>query len=122
MSAVPPTLAEWLRSAELIEVAGSTAVTAAWGDLAAVSRISTPLAIRSDAAVEGQRQLAFLGVPMALETLELPGRQAALLGTSKRIACDAPGYEATPAVFVIGVQENDNGSTQLTVLRRVFAA
>ena len=85
------------------------------------SRFSTssPLALRSDAAAEGARQLAFFGQALAVETLELAGRHAGLVGRSRRIETDAPGYSGTPAVFVIGAQERGNGTTLLTVLRKV---
>ena len=119
---VPATLAEWLRSPELVDVVESAAVLAAWDDLAADSPVSSPLALRDDATEEGARQIAFLGFPLAAEALELPGRHANLVGLSRRIQAEEEGYRDAPSVFVIGAEERPGGTTLLTVLRRVQSA
>lgn len=122
MAVVPSSFAEWLRSPELVEIAASSAVKAAWGELAYDGGGSSPFALRADAAGEGTRQLAFYGAPLAVETVELTGRHAALVGTSRRIRGDVEEYAAGPAVFVIGADEREGGTTLLTVLRKVEVA
>ena len=119
MSLVPSTIAEWLKSGALYASAENASIRAAWGDIAQESEIMSCLAIAADAAIEGDRQFAFLGQPLARETIRLPGRHAGLIGTAQRIACDRGGYAAAPAVFVIGAQEQAGNVTILTVLRRM---
>lgn len=122
MPLVASTLAEWLRSAELVEQVDDGAILAAWGDLATDSRASSPLALRADAATEASRQLQFLDSPLAVETIEVAGRHSQLVGQSRRIDGDIADYAAAPSVFVIGAEERDGGTTLLTVLRKVEGA
>lgn len=117
--AVPVTLAEWLRSPELVEISENGGIASAWGDLAANSSITSPLAVRSAAADEGARQIGFLGHPLAIETVEIVGRHAKLVGRSRRIQADVSGYASAPSVFIIGADERSGGTTSLTVIRRV---
>lgn len=122
MPVVASTLAEWLRSPELVELVEDLGILAAWGDLATDSQISSPLALRADAAAEATRELAFLGLPLAVETIEVAGAQAALVGEARRISADVPEYAAAQPVFVIAADEREGGVTLLTVLRRVEPA
>lgn len=120
--AVAATLAEWLRSSELVEVVEDEGTLAAWRSLAADSPLSSPLALRSAAKAEGQSQMAFLGHSLAVETIEIDGRRAMLVGHSRRIRADVEGYANAPSVFVIGADERSGGTTLLTVLRRLEVA
>lgn len=122
MSIVPGTLSEWLKSVGLVEVASHADTIALWAELAIESDAASPLALRADAAAEGARQLEFLRYSLALETLLVTGYQSNLVGQSRRIECEEAGYEATPAVFVIGAEERPGGITILSVLRRLEAA
>jgi hypothetical protein len=119
---VSSTLAEWLRSAELVELVESAPILAAWGDLATDSEASSPLALRADAAAEAARQLAFLGLPLAVETVDVVGERSALVGEAVRIEADVPEYAVAVPVFVIGADEREGGVTTLTVLRKVEPA
>lgn len=114
--------AEWLRSPELVEVAVRPEVTGPWGALAADSRVSSPLALRADAASEGVRQLGFLGYAMAVETIEVTGWHSAAVGLCRRINAPVAEYVGGPAVFVVAADERETGTTLLTVLRKVVAA
>ncbi len=114
--------AEWLRSSELIEEASDAATQAAWGELAVDGHASSALALRADAAAEGQRQLQFFGSPVTVETVEVTGRHADKVGQCRRIQADDASYAAAPPVFIIGAEEQQQGTTLLTVLRRVEAA
>ena len=120
-SLIPSTLAEWLKATELVETAQSASIVDLWGDLGIDSASSSPLALRADATIEANRQLAFLGAAIAIETIEVAGRQAQLVGQSRRIEAVAPGYSQSPAVFVVGAEEREGGVTLLTVLRRIEA-
>lgn len=122
MPIVASTLAEWLRSPELVELVENSGILAAWGDLAADSEGSSPLALRADAAAEAARQLAFLGLPLAEEAIEVIGEQSALVGEALRISAGVPEYASAPQVFVIAADEREGGVTLLTVLRKVEPA
>ncbi|WJY18670.1 hypothetical protein QQS45_13875 [Alteriqipengyuania flavescens] len=119
MARADPLIAEWLRKRELVEAAENAGAAAAWGEFAADVLASSSLALRVDAAAEAARQRDFFAQALTIETIEVPGRRAALVGTAQKIACEEPGYEAAPAVFVIGAEEREGGVTLLAVLRRV---
>ncbi len=122
MSLVPSTIAEWLKSGALYASADNGAVRAAWGDIAVESEIASCLALAADAAIEGDRQFAFVAQPLARETVLVPGRRSDLVGTSQRLFCDRAGYAGGPTVFILTAQEQAGNVTQLTVLRRMTAA
>ena len=117
MSLVPTTVAEWLGGRAIYAQAEDAALRASWGDVAIESEVVSPIAAAADASDEAERQLAFLGQPLAEEVIEVEGQLAGLLGTSRRIVCDRAGYALGPAVLIIGAEEQDAGTTRLTVLR-----
>lgn len=117
MSLVPTTVQEWLTGRAIFAQAEDAALRASWGEIAVESEVVSPIASAGDASAEADRQLAFLGQPLAEEVIEVPGEQIGLLGTVQRIVCDRAGYAAGPAVLIIGAEEQDGGVTRLTVLR-----
>lgn len=121
MSLVPASAAEWLKARALIAQAEDAVLRDAWGDISVESEVVSPIAAAADAVGEADRQLAFLGQPLAEETIELEGQWISMLGTARRIVCDRAGYALGPVVFVIGAEEQDGGTTRLTVLRPMGA-
>lgn len=121
MSLVPTTVSEWLTGRAIYAQSESTGLRASWGDVAIESEVLSPIAAAADASAESDRQLAFLGQPLAEEVIEVEGEQVSLLGTSQRIVCDRAGYALGPTVLIIGAEEQDVGTTRLTVLRPMGA-
>ena len=118
MSAVNPSVADWLEADALYATATDPAA-ADWGDSATESEIISPLALKADALAEAARQLGFQGGPLTIDEHIVLGRQIALIGTAQTLTGDRLGYESGGAVFVIGAVENADGTTTLTVLRRL---
>lgn len=117
MALVSTTIAEWLKGRAIFAQAENASLRASWGDVAIESEVLSPIASASAANAEADRQLLFLGQPLAEEVIEVPGELVGLLGTCQRIACDRAGYADGPAVLIIGAEEQDGGVTRLTVLR-----
>lgn len=117
MSLVPSTVAEWLAGRAIYAQAENSSLRASWGDVSIESEVLSPIAAAADASAEADRQLAFLGQPLAEEVIEIEGEAVGLLGTAQRITCDRAGYALGPVVLVIGAEEQDAGTTRLTVLR-----
>lgn len=122
MSLVPSTIAEWLTGRAIYAQAEDVALRASWGEVSLESEVLSPIAAAADAAAEADRQLAFLGQPIAEEVIEIEGELVGLLGSCQRIVCDRAGYADGPAVLVIGAEEQDGGVTRLTVLRPMGVA
>lgn len=122
MSLVPTTVAEWLGGRAIYAQAEDAGLRASWGDVAIESEVVSPIAAAADAAAEAGRQLAFQGQPLAEEVIEVEGQLVALLGTAQRIVCDRAGYATGPTVLIIGAEEQDGGTTRLTVLRPMGVA
>lgn len=122
MSIVPSTVAEWLTGRAIYAQAEDGGLRASWGEVSLESEVLSPIAAAADAAAEADRQLAFLGQPIAEEVIEVEGEMVGLLGTCQRIVCDRAGYADGPAVLVIGAEEQDAGVTRLTVLRPMGVA
>ncbi|HEX7820628.1 MAG TPA: hypothetical protein VF463_08410 [Sphingobium sp.] len=118
--AVDAITAEWLRSTGSIATADDAAVKAAWGDLASVSEITSPLALATDANVEARRQLEFMNVPLAIEKVEVAGDHSSSLGRLLTIVAAGGGYADGIKVFVIAVEPASSARRSiLTVLRRL---
>lgn len=122
MSLVPSTIAEWLTGRAIYAQSEDAALRASWGEVSLESEVLSPIAAAADAAAEADRQLAFLGQPIAEEVIEIEGELVGLLGTCQCIVCDRAGYADGPAVLVIGAEEQDGGVTRLTVLRPMGVA
>lgn len=118
MAEVDAGLADWLKSESLTTV--RTAAGVAWGDRAVETEITTPIANKADAVVEGDRQIAFLRGPLVEDRAVVPGKRKDLQSRAITLTGDRLGYEGAGAVcFVLGVQENDNGTSTLRVLKRL---
>ena len=112
--------ANWLKSASDMLPVTDEALAATWGDLAVISEIISPLANYGDALAEAQRQLAFLRIPLAIETLAVPGDQSARVGRLLNITAAGAGYEDGLTVFVIGSEPaSEPNMSTVTVLRRL---
>jgi hypothetical protein len=95
-------------------------VQAIWDALARSTDITSPLALKADAEAEAARQVAFLGGPLAIDEVLVPGSRADLWCKPVTIRIDRLGYEDGRTVFVFGVAESDDvDTTTLTVLRRL---
>lgn len=114
---INPTFADWLKAVALYATA--TVDASAWGDSAIETEIVSPLAFRPDALAEAARQLDALGGPLAVDEHVVLGRRSDLIGQTVAILGDRLGYETPARVFVIGVAEQANGTTTLTVLKRL---
>jgi hypothetical protein len=111
--------ADWLQS-DGARIVTSNAGAAAWGDLAVDSSIRSPFDEATAANDEGARQIAFFGAPRIIEKIWVPGQMAGIYATCQTITADAEGYRGGAAVFVIGVDEQDQGGgSVLTVVRRL---
>jgi hypothetical protein len=122
MSLVPTTVAEWLTDRAIFAQAEDAAIRGSWGDVAIESEIVSPIAAGADASTEASAQLDFLGQPLAEEVVDVPGQLISLLGTAQRIFCDRAGYSLGPTVLIIGAEEQEAGTTRLTVLRPMGVA
>lgn len=112
--------AEWLRSDALTASAADADVATAWGALATVSEIASPLALQADADAEAARQLAFFAVPTAIEKVDVPGDRADAVGKLMEVTAFGGGYADGITVFVIAASPvSDARRTTLTVLRRL---
>jgi hypothetical protein len=112
-----PTYVDWLKAVALYAPATDDAT--AWGDSAVETEIISPLAFRADALAEARRQLNILSGPFALDEHIVEGRLASLIGKTVALSGDRLGYEIAPTVFVIGVAEQANNTTALTVIKRL---
>lgn len=96
----------------------ATANAAAWPDGVTLERTSAMATI--DAGVgEAARQAAFLGGATVRDIAIVPGRRSDLLGRCIVGRHSDLGYAAGVAAFVIGVEEMTDGTTQLTVIRKL---
>ena len=112
--AVDADYAQWLSTGQRTAAATDPVLAARWGATAATTALLSPLATQAGARAEASRQLAFLGAPVAVEQLVVPGLRRDLLGR--------PCLDGDRVVFVIGIDEGDDGgpeTTVLTVLRRL---
>ncbi|WP_327752915.1 hypothetical protein VVT58_15575 [Sphingobium sp. SJ10-10] len=117
---VPADFGAWLRSACLVATASSAEIEGAWGQLAAVGEVVSPLANQADADAEAARQLVLFGQPMVVEVLQVAGLRIDLLCRAVNLTAARQGYHEGATVFVIGVKEQDVVErTNLTVLRKL---
>jgi hypothetical protein len=79
----------------------------------------SPLAFKADADAEVVRQASFLRGPIAKDVHVLPGKLSSRVGRIVTIKNPKLGYAAGVDVFVLGAVENENGTTTLTVLKRM---
>lgn len=114
---IAPTFADWLKAAALYATSARDA--SIYGTSAIETEIISPLALKADAIEEAARQLDTLGGPLAIDEHVLAGRLSGLIGRVITLQGDRLGYETGPRVFVVGASEQPDGSTNLTVLKRL---
>lgn len=118
MALVDQGYAAWLKAPSL--VAAATAATAAdWGARGVSIAALTPFADPAGAANELARLQAFHAGPIVRDRAVVPGERRDLIGRCVTLAGAQLGYDAGVLAFVIGVAEQDNNTTVLTVLRRL---
>lgn len=118
--AVDPLFAQWLQAEALWAVREEAVRKARWQDSGRIGERVTTIAGKADAETEGDRQLAFLGGPHAIEEHELVGAWAGYLGRVITLTIDKLGYEAGLDVFVLSAADNHaTGLSTVTVLRRL---
>jgi hypothetical protein len=111
--------AAWLKSPALYALATPTGV--AWGAARANDvEFTSPIDSRANALTEAGRTAALLGGPNVKDRVIVKGRRRDLLFKCVTVLFGRLGYvtSGTPRkVFVIGVAENENGTSSLTVIR-----
>lgn len=118
MATVDQGYAAWLRSDRLQSVATAASVDA-WGARGAAIEALTPFADAAGAAAELARLQAFHAGPIVRDKAVVPGERRDLLHRCITLVGGQLGYDAGVPAFVIGVAEQDNMTTVLTVLRRL---
>lgn len=109
-------LAAWLKSPALYAVSAAGGV--AWAERGVDAEFIGPYDSRTDTILEAARSLAILTGPNVKDNAVIPGRRRDLLFKCVTLVNSRLGYSgAGKKVFVIGVKENDNNTTTLTVLR-----
>lgn len=119
MATVDQGYAAWLR-AEQLTTTLATPAAPVWGEAGATATIATPFADRAAAQAMAQFFAELLGAPLVQDRAIVPGERRDLLGRCLRLSADQLGYAAGgEIVIVVGVAEQANGTTELTVLRRL---
>lgn len=112
--------ARWLREGVKFATVDDATIAALWAELARVSEITSPLALEAGAEAEGERQIEFLGGPLAIDEHLLAGLRFDLFGKAVTLVVDRLDYTAGAVVFVIGVEElEETEQTKLTVVRKL---
>lgn len=112
--------ADWLKRGALYLTAAPTNAAQWPGAKGVATEIVSPFATRAAALIEAGRQAEFLKGPNVRENVTVKGARKDLIGRAINLTGDRLGYSsAATAVFVLGAQEQDNGTTVLTVLRRL---
>lgn len=119
MATVEAGYAAWLKTDARYVGATIAGAKASWGDKAISSTVISPLAFKADAQAEAIKQAQFLAGPIARDKAIVKGYRKDLIGQLVTLFADRLGYEPGPSVFVVGAAENDNGTTTLTVLKRL---
>lgn len=119
MPAVASDYAAWLQDQARYRTFSPGALPSGLQAMAVDSELITPFAASSAADTEVQRQLNFLGSALAADNAVVKGRQSDLAGRVVTLKGDQLGYDAGITVLVISAQENEDGTTQLLVLRKL---
>jgi len=120
MAAVPSGFGAWLKSPARYSTATIVGAADAWGEKATTSTNVSPLAYKTDADAEAVRQAQFLAGPIARDTHVVIGARSDLIGRVVRIIGPKLGYDDGVDVFVVAAVESEtNGTTALTVLKRL---
>lgn len=108
----------YLKGEGFFEKSDNATLPAGLLPMAVVQEIMSPLAIRADAGTEADRQLAFLGGPLVRDIHIVQGARRDLQARPITLKGDQLDYAAGIPCFVIGFKELDDGTTELTVLRK----
>ena len=81
------------------------------------SEIIAPFAASSSTDSELARQVSFLKKALAMDVAVVKGRRSDLCGRCIALKGDQLAYNSGPTVLVVAAAEQDDGTTQLTVLR-----
>lgn len=110
--------AAWLKAGSL--QAGAIAATAGeWGARGIGVEVLSPFTTAAGAANELARLAAFHAGPIVRDKAVVAGERRDLLHRCIVLAGAQLGYDGGVLAFVIGVAEQDNMTTVLTVLRRL---
>jgi hypothetical protein len=112
-------IAAWLKAPALFAEAFPGGV--AWGaDQAVEVEFTTPIDAVADADAEAARTLAIIAGPNVKDRVLVRGQRRDLLNKCVTIKSARQGYSgAGTKVFVLGATEIENGTTLLTVLRKL---
>lgn len=122
MATADPLFAQWLQDDARWSVRAKAAITARWGETAIVAQRMTAIANQADAEQEADRQLAFMGGPLAEDEhlLSIGDGWTRYLGRVVTLTGKGLGYENGVDVFVISVEDNHAaGLSTVVVLRRL---
>jgi hypothetical protein len=120
MATVDPVFVQWLTANALWHVVSDAALEAKWAELAVTTERLTPLALKSDATAEGERQVAFLGGPLAVDTHLLAGEWRGYIGRVITLTIGHLDYDEGEDVFLIGAEDDlARGLSTVTVLRQL---
>ena len=110
--------AAWLK-AGAYTLTATPADAGRWGEGSSVASRS-PFATVAGARAEADRLAAFFGRPIVRDRAVVDGRARRLIGRCIRLVSDDLGYGAPGrVVLVVGVAEQDNNTSVLTILRRL---
>lgn len=113
--------AAWLKADALFTSADDATNVARFPTQGSSTEITTCLGTKAGADAEGARQAGFLGGgAIVKDKVIVMGRRKDMAGKAWTLAGDRMGYEAGgAAAYVLGAQENPNGTTTLTVLKKL---
>jgi hypothetical protein len=115
--AVDPNYASWLKSEAMFRSWTNSGLPSGLQAMAIDSEIITPFAASAAADTELTRQGALLDGPLALDSVTCCGRRVDLVGKCITLSGDQLNYSAGVNVLVIQANEQEDGTTQLLVLR-----
>lgn len=119
VATVDPGFANWLRAGALY-VAAASPNAAAWAGKGIETEIVSPYATRPGGLAEATKEAAFLAGPLVRDTVVIAGARKDLIAqpVTLTMVLARLGYTAGGvAAFVLGAQEQDNGTTILNVVR-----
>lgn len=115
---VDPATASWLKSEAMFRTRNAT-LPAGLQPMATDSEIITPFAASASADAELTRQAGLFDGALAQDTAIVSGRRSDLAGKCVTLTADLLNYNAGADVLVIQAAEQDDGTTLLTVLRKL---
>jgi hypothetical protein len=111
-------IASWLKS-EAMYRTRNISLPSGLQPMATDSEIITPFATSAAADTELARQGALLDYALAQDVAVIAGRRSDLAGKCVTLYCDQLGYDAGVNVLVLQANEQEDGTTQLVVLRNI---